>query len=42
MSVHEKTALILIIDNEESICEECRQELSRPGFEVMTAIEITE
>jgi DNA-binding NtrC family response regulator len=42
ISVHEKAELILIIDSDESICEECRQEFSRPGFEVMTAIEMTE
>jgi hypothetical protein len=38
MSGHEKTALILIIDNEESICEECRYKLSRLGLEVFSKV----
>jgi hypothetical protein len=42
MSVPEKTAFILIIDNEKSISEELRQGLSRSEFEVITATEIIE
>ena len=42
MPEHEKTALILIIDNEESICDECRHELTKSGFEVVTATKVTE